>query len=117
MTKVYFFSAALAGMLATVGCSTSAPPSQADQANLATCTAQADATYNAQNYDQLSRTSQHGLRYSATPNHVFDAQQLGSLHERDDQIADCMKNGTGGTASATAGLPGPAPAVPQIISQ
>jgi hypothetical protein len=117
MTKVYLFSAALAGILAAVGCATSPPPSQADDANLATCTAQADATYNAQNYDQLSRTSQNGLRYSAMPNHVFDAQELGSLHERDDQITACVNNGTAGTASAAAALPGPPPAVPQIIGQ
>jgi hypothetical protein len=115
MIERFNFIAVLAGILALGGCAIAPPPSQADQANLATCTAQADATYNAQNYDQLSRTSQNGLRYSATPNHVFDAQQLGSLHERDDQITDCVNNGTGGTASAA--LPGPAPAVPQIIGQ
>jgi hypothetical protein len=117
MIKRLSFSAALAGMLAASGCATSPPPSQADQADLAACTAQADATYDEQNYDQLSRTSQNGLRYSATPNHVFDAQEMGSLHERDDQINDCVDNGTAGTASAAAALPGPAPAVPQIIGQ
>jgi len=115
MTKFYFFAAALAGLLAIGGCAGAPPPSQADDANLATCTAQADAAYDAQNYDQLSRTSQNGLRYSATPNHVFDAQQLGSLHERDDQLNDCVNNGSGATASAT--LPGPAPVAPQIIGQ
>ena len=117
MIERFSFSTALAGMLAIGGCAVSPPPSQADEANLATCTAQANATYNAQNFDQLSRTSQNGLRYSATPNHVFDAQQMGSLHERDDQLTDCLNNGTGGTASASAALPGPAPAVPQIIGQ
>jgi len=117
MTKAYNFTAALAGLLAMSGCAASPPPSQADQANLAACTAQADAAYNAQNYDQLSRTSQNGLLYSPTPSHVFDAQHLGSLHERDDQITDCVNNGTGGTVSASNALPGPAPVAPQIIGQ
>jgi hypothetical protein len=116
MIKRLSLSAGLAAVLAIGGCAIS-PPSQADQADLATCTAQADAAYDAQNYDQLSRTSQNGLRYSPTPNHVFDAEEMGSLHERDDQISDCMKNGTGGTASASAALAGPPPAVPQIIGQ
>jgi len=98
------------------GCATP-PPSPADQADLATCTSQADATYDAQNFDALSRTSQNGLRYSATPNQVFDAQRLGSLHDRDDQIAACVDNGTGGAASAQAAIPGPPPATPQIIGQ
>lgn len=117
MMKRVSFPAALTAMLAIGGCAISPPPSQADQADLATCTAQADAAYDAQNYDQLSRTSQNGLRYSATPNHVFDAQEMGSMHERDDEITDCVTNGTGGTTSASAALPGAAPAVPQIIGQ
>jgi hypothetical protein len=115
MTRFWLFAPILAaGLLG--GCSFSPPPSAADQADLAACTSQADASYDAQNYDALSRTSQNGLRYSATPNQVFDAQRLGSLHQRDDQIADCVNNGSGG-GSAQAAIPGPPPAIPQIIGQ
>jgi len=118
MTRLSSFNAMLAAaILGCAGCAATPPPSTADQADLATCTAQADATYDAQNYDSLSRTGQNGLLYSATPNHVFDAQRLGSLHARDDQLSDCLRNGTGGTASAGAAIPGFAPVAPQIIGQ
>lgn len=75
------------------GCTLSTPPSEADQANLAACTQQADATYQANNYDALARTSQNAVRYSATPNHVFDAEQMGAMNERNNQINDCVQNG------------------------
>ena len=97
-------------LLGLVGCELSPPPSAADQANLAACTAQADATYNAQNVDALSRTDQTGVRYSATPNHVFDGEQLGLMHQRDSQISNCVDNGTA-SASALPGKPAPAPQV------
>jgi hypothetical protein len=116
MTRFWLFAPISAACLLG-GCAVSPPPSAADQADLATCTSQADAAYDAQNYDSLSRTSQNGLRYSATPNQVFQAQQLGSLHERDDSIADCVRSGSGGAASAQAAIPGPPPAIPQIIGQ
>jgi hypothetical protein len=90
-----------------------APPSDSEQANLAACTQSADAVYQADNYNGLARTSQNGLLYSATPNHVFDAQRLGTLDARNNQIKDCMENGNpeapavGGTPSITAPLPAP----------
>jgi hypothetical protein len=118
MNRLSLLHAVLAAaLLGGAGCAIAPPASEADTAELATCTAQADATYDAQNYDQLSRTGQNGLLFSATPDHVFDAQRLGSLHERDDQLADCLRSGTGGTASADAAIPGPAPVAPQIIGQ
>ncbi len=87
------------------GCAAAPPPSQAAAADAAACTAQADAAYNAQNYDQLSRTGQNGLYYAPMPNHVFDAQQQGALHVRDSQITDCEAHGSGGaTASYAAPL-------------
>ncbi|HQT65407.1 MAG: hypothetical protein B7Z75_09660 [Acidocella sp. 20-57-95] len=102
---------AAAALLALSACATT-PPSAADQANLDACTAKADASYNAQNIDSLSRTDQTGVRYSATPNHVFDGQQLGLMHQRDSQITDCVNNGTA-SASTYTGKPLPAP---QIIT-
>jgi hypothetical protein len=113
MTRLNIFAALPALWLSGLAGCAAPPPSAAEQANLAACTSQADAAYNAQNYDALSRTSQNGLRYSATPNHVFDAQQMGSLHARDSQISDCVQNGSG----AIGGLPSPAPVPPRIISQ
>jgi hypothetical protein len=75
-----------------------APPSPAEQADLDTCTAQANAAYTAQNIDALSRTSQNGLYYAPMPNHVFDSQRMGSLNQRNNQILDCVQNGTGAAA-------------------
>jgi len=112
MTRLLRFTPILAACLLG-GCAFSPPPSPADQADLAACTSQADATYDAQNYDALSRTSQNGLRYSAMPNQVFDAQRLGSLHQRDSDITACEENGNGAGAIA----PGTPIVTPQIIGQ
>lgn len=100
----------LPALLLAAGCAASYPASQADQADLDACTQAADATYNAQNYEALSRTSQTGLRYTATPNHVFDAQQQGLLHERDSNITNCVHNGSVAN-SAVPGAPLPAPKI------
>jgi hypothetical protein len=90
---VSVWTAGLAVTVMLVGCSFSPPLSDADQANLAACTQQADATYQANNNDELARTSQNAVRYSATPNHVFDAEQMGAMNERNNQINDCVQNG------------------------
>lgn len=102
----------MCGMLLMLGglgdCATAPPPNQAAEADAAACTAQADATYNAQNYDQLSRTSQNGLYFAPTPNHVFDAQQQGSLHVRDSQITACEAHGgAGGSGGGDASYAAP----------
>jgi hypothetical protein len=99
-------------LLFASGCALSPPPNAADQADRDACTRQADAAYNAQNFEALSRTDQTGVRYSATPNHVFDAQQLGLLHQRDSAITDCINNGT----VANSAVPGPPLPVPHIIN-
>jgi hypothetical protein len=90
-----FFVAALAcAWLA--GCAAGQPESQAQQADNAACTAQADATYNANTIDEQARTKQNGLLYAPMPNHAFDAEQLGAQHVRDSQITDCEQNGNKG---------------------
>jgi hypothetical protein len=98
-------------LLFVSGCA-SAPPNAADQADLAACTRQADAAYNAQNYDALSRTDQTGLRFPATPTQVFQAQQLGLQHQRDSAITDCVSNGT----AADSMIPGPPLPTPHIVN-
>ena len=106
---------AVLGCGALAGCASGPPPTAAQNADDAACVQAADAAYDAQNYDQLSRTSQTGVRYSATPNHVFDAQRLGSLHVRDSQIMNCERNGNDDTRATL--IPGPPPATPQIVGQ
>ena len=87
-----FFVAALAcAWLA--GCAAGAPESQAQKAETADCTAQADATYRAHTIDEEARTSQNGLIFGATPTHAFDAEHLGAEHVRDSQITACEQNG------------------------
>ncbi len=99
--------------LALTGCAPQAAPTAADQANASACTAQADATYDANNVDALSRTSQNGVFFSPDPNRVFDSQRLGSLHQRDSEITDCEQNGS----NASAIPPGTPIVTPQIIGQ
>jgi hypothetical protein len=83
-------------------CTQPPPESAASAAADQTCTAQGDATYHSLSEDQLARTSQNGLLYSPTT-HVFDAERLGALHERDSEIANCERNGTGASSTLPAG--------------
>ena len=89
--KQIFLAALVCGTLA--GCAASPPESAAQQADDATCTAQADATYEAQNSNLLARTGQNGLYFPATPDKVFDSQRLGALSARANQIQACEQNG------------------------
>ncbi len=95
-----------------------APASDSEQANLAACTQQADAVYQADNYNGLARTGQNGLLYPATPNHVFDAQRMGTLDARNNQIKDCMENGNPeAPAAPEPAAPLPAPRIIGIQNQ
>ena len=87
-------------MLAALAACAQPPPSPAAEAEAAACTTQADAAYNAQNYDSLARTSQTGLYFANTPNHVFDAEQQGALHQRDSAITACESQGNNGLRPA-----------------
>jgi hypothetical protein len=92
-----------AGWLA--GCAVGPPESQAQQADDAACTAQADATYTSDSPDLLARTSQNGLIYGATPTHVFDAEQMGAQHDRDSAITKCEQTGNNSGAPTVNGVP------------
>ena len=91
-------------------CAAAPPPSQAEQANLASCTQQADAVYDQSNLNGLARTSQNGLYFAPMPNHAFDAQRDGTLDARNNQIKDCMENGNP-NAPAPGGGALPAPTI------
>lgn len=95
------------------GCMAPPAPTAAQQADATACTAQADSTYNSENTDALSRTGQNGVFFSPDPNRVFDAQRLGSLHERDSNITSCEENGNGAGAIA----PGTPIVTPRILGQ
>ncbi len=80
---------AMVACVALAGCAANAPESNAQQADDAACTAQADALYNSETVDEQARTSQNGLLYAPMPTHVFDAEQLGAEHvprERDHRL-------------------------------
>jgi hypothetical protein len=94
MTRIFVTALACAWL---AGCAVGQPESQAQQAETAACTAQGDATYNADTIDEQARTSQNGLLFAPMPNHAFDAEHLGAEHVRDSQITACEQNGnTGG---------------------
>ncbi len=113
MTRHLNIGIALAACLSFAGCAAQPPASQADQSEASACTAQADAGYQANNYDALSRTSQNGLYFAPNPNHAFDSQRMGSLHVRDSQITACEQNGNDAGAIA----PGTPIVTPHIIGQ
>jgi hypothetical protein len=99
------------GIFALAALSACAPqpaPSQGEQANLASCTAQADAVYDQSNLNGLARTGQNGLLYPATPDQVFSGQRMGTLNVRANQIQDCVDNGNPNNHPlATQPLPAP----------
>ncbi len=103
----------LAPLLWLASCIAPPAPTAAQQSEANACTAQADATYDSENTDALSRTSQNGVFFSPDPNRVFDSQRLGSLHQRDSDITSCEENGNGAGAIA----PGTPIVTPQIIGQ
>lgn len=102
---------ALGTLALLAGCAPQAPDAAAD-ADASACTAVADSTYNAQNYDQLSRPSQAGLQFPASPVQVFQAQQLGAEHARESQITNCERNGN----TAQPVVNGVSVATPHIIN-
>ena len=110
-TYIRLSAALLLGLGLLAGCAESPAPSQADQANVASCTAQADAVYQQNNLNGLARTGQNGLLYAPMPNQVFDSQRMGSLNARDNQISNCVANGNPNNRPLAAA---PLPA-PQII--
>jgi len=94
---------AAATLAALAACTPAPPENTASAAADAACRAQGDATYNALDEDQLARTSQAGLMFAPQPNHVFDAEQMGAMHERDTEVANCERNGTEAAGSVPAG--------------
>ena len=92
--KQILLMALICGTLA--GCASSPTESAAQQADDAACTAQANATYEAQNPNLLARTSENGLYFPPMPNQVFEGQRLGALSARDNQIQACEQNGNAG---------------------
>lgn len=89
--KPSYFAALTCLLLA--GCAGAAPVSKAQQAENAACTAQADAQYQQNTLDQAGRSAQPGLRYGATPTHVFDAETMGAQNARANQIRACEETG------------------------
>ncbi len=84
----------LIACLSLAGCAAT-PITPAQQAeNSTACTAQADASYQQNTVDQEARTAQVGQRYSATPNHVFDAETMGAQHAYQSQIQNCEDTGS-----------------------
>jgi hypothetical protein len=101
MMKVLMVLAACAALAGCAG----HPETASQQADDAACTAQADAGYNQATIDEQARTSQNGLLFAPTPNHVFDAERLGAEHTRDSEIARCEANGAGGSNPQVGGVP------------
>jgi hypothetical protein len=91
------------GCFALAGCA--APVTPAQRAEDAACNAQASATYNQNTLDLDGRTAQVGQRYSAMPNHVFDAEQMGAQHQFDSQVQQCETMGTNNGQPVVNGYP------------
>jgi len=90
--------------LALAGCSAT-PITPAQQAENAACASQAGATYQQNTVDQEARTAQNGQRYSATPNHVFDAETMGAQHDYQSQLQQCEDTGNNNGQPVVNGVP------------
>ncbi len=106
-----FCSAAL--LLALAGCTATPPASQAQQADNAACTAQANAQYQQNTQDLQARPPQVGQRYGAMPTQVFNAERMGALNERANQITQCEETGSNNGQPQTNGF---TPVAPHIIT-
>jgi hypothetical protein len=95
---------AVLGCLALAACAGS-PESTSQQADDAACTQQADAQYQQNTIDEAGHTAQNGLLYGATPTHVFDAERLGAMHQRDSQLLDCEETGNNNGQPEVNGVP------------
>jgi len=109
--RTAFWAAPILALGFLAGCAAAPPPSQADQANLAACTADADAVYKQSNLNALGRTNQNGLLYAPMPDQVFNGQRMGTLDARNNQISDCVQNGNPNNRPATAAIQMPAPQI------
>jgi hypothetical protein len=101
-------------LLAALSClalsACAAPPlSPAQQAENAACAAQAGTQYQQNTIDQEGHTAQNGLRYGATPTHVFDAETMGAQHAYDSQVQTCEDTGTNNGQPVVNGVPVVAP--------
>ncbi len=111
LTRQMMFGLGLAPALWLAGCTPPPAAPTAQDSEASACTAQADATYDSENTDALSRTSQNGVFFAPDPNRVFESQRLGSLHDRDSEITACEDHGNGAGAIA----PGTPIVTPHII--
>ena len=106
-TMKHFLLAAIA-CLGLSACAAT-PESQAQQAEDAACTAQANAQYDQSTLDLQGRTAQNGLRYGAMPTLAFNGQIMGSEHVRESQIQNCEKTGNNNGHPVVNGVPVVAP--------
>lgn len=96
--------------LPLMGCTFGAPPEAAtssQSADLNACTQQADRIFAARHYAYLSRTDQMATPRSGLPDQQYIHNRLADIHERDDHIKDCMRNGNPANTGSEAGLPAP----------
>lgn len=93
---------ALPAFLFLAGCSQ--PQSQADAANAAACTANANEAYQNSTLNLQARTLQNGLRY-AGPNEAFNAERLGAQNNRTQQIQNCVNLGNQNGSPTVNGVP------------
>jgi hypothetical protein len=112
MFRLAAFAPALAGLivLPLMGCSFGAPPPAAtpsQSADLSACTQQADQVNAARHYAYISRTDQMATPLSGLPDQRYVSNRLAQLHERDERIRDCMRNGNGANSGTNEGLPAP----------
>ncbi|MGE4480335.1 hypothetical protein [Acidocella sp.] len=98
--RIRLLAAAAALLLASCA---SQPQSQAQAANSAACTAQADAVYRQSTVNLQARTQQNGLRYGA-PTQVFDSERMGAMNDRALQIQRCETLGNQNGAPTVNGV-------------
>lgn len=97
-------------ILPLMGCSFGAPRpalSSSQSADLSACTRQADQINAARHYAYISRTDQMATPLSGLPDQRYISNRLAQIHDRDERIKNCMRNGNSANAGSDAGLPAP----------
>ena len=103
--------ALLASLLAVSGCAFPGPESKADRETLASCRAEADRVYDAQNRYQLSERDMRDTPFSGSGQPTTPSDGLADQYSHEVRVEDCVRHGDATAETAPPPTTGPAAAL------